>query len=90
MGQRAVQVVVTGRVQGVGFRWSAVDRATSLGVAGWVRNLRDGSVEAWVEGPADAVAEMIEWLGEGPSWASVRHCHVTEQAPLGISDFHVR
>ncbi|MEA5121998.1 MAG: acylphosphatase [Propionibacterium sp.] len=90
MTQRAVQVVVTGRVQGVGFRWSALDRATALGVAGWVRNLRDGSVEAWVEGPADAVATMVEWLREGPAWASVRHCKVTEQSPLGMSDFFVR
>ena len=90
MTQRAVQVVVTGRVQGVGFRWSALDRATALGVAGWARNLHDGSVEAWVEGPADAVAKMVEWLHEGPAWASVRHCKVTEHSPLGMSDFFVR
>ena len=90
MTQRAVQVVVTGRVQGVGFRWSALDRATALGVAGWVRNLHDGSVEAWLEGPSDAVAQMIAWLREGPAWASVKHCKVTEQSPLGMSDFFVR
>ncbi len=90
MTQRAVQVVVTGRVQGVGFRWSALDRATAFGVAGWVRNLHDGSVEAWLEGPSDAVAQMIAWLREGPAWASVKHCKVTEQSPLGMSDFFVR
>ena len=90
MTQRAVQVVVTGRVQGVGFRWSALDRATAFGVAGWVRNLHDGSVEAWLEGPSDAVAKMVEWLHEGPAWASVRHCKVTEHSPLGMSDFFVR
>ena len=90
MTQRAVQVVVTGRVQGVGFRWSALDRATAFGVAGWVRNLHDGSVEAWLEGPFDAVVQMIAWLREGPVWASVKHCKVTEQSPLGMSDFFVR
>ena len=81
---------IHGRVQGVGFRWSALDRATAFGVAGWVRNLHDGSVEAWLEGPSDAVAQMIAWLREGPAWASVKHCKVTEQSPLGMSDFFVR
>ena len=47
-------------------------------------------LEAWLEGPSDAVAQMIAWLREGPAWASVKHCKVTEQSPLGMSDFFVR
>ena len=90
MAERAVQVVVTGRVQGVGFRWSAMDRAESLGVNGWVRNLYDGSVEAWIEGTDAQVAQMIEWMREGPSWASVQTYQVSEQAPMHMTGFRVR
>ncbi|NLA29304.1 MAG: acylphosphatase [Propionibacterium sp.] len=90
MTSRAVQVEVSGLVQGVGFRWSTVDQAQRLGLNGWVRNLLDGSVEAWVEGRADAVAQMIEWLQHGPTWARVQRCRVSEQTPLGIRGFHVR
>lgn len=90
MAERAVQVVVTGRVQGVGFRWSAADHADSLGVNGWVRNLYDGSVEAWIEGDDDKVAQMIEWMRQGPGWASVDAYQVSEQSPSGINGFRVR
>lgn len=90
MAQRAVQVVVSGRVQGVGFRWSALERAEALGINGWVRNLSDGSVEVWAEGQTEAVAEMIAWLRHGPAWASVHQCRVSEQSSLGLSGFRVR
>ena len=53
------RVVVRGRVQGVGFRWWMVEEAQALGLDGWVRNRRDGTVEAVLRGPADAVAEML-------------------------------
>lgn len=67
----ARRVVVRGRVQGVGFRWWMVDAARSLGVDGWVRNRRDGSVEALLSGPADAVAELLRRCRIGPPAASV-------------------
>ena len=76
MTQRAVQVVVTGRVQGVGFRWSALDRATAFGVAGWVRNLHDGSVEAVASGPEAAVDALIDWAQRGPPAARVERIDV--------------
>ncbi|CAN7298160.1 acylphosphatase [Rhizobium sp. LjRoot254] len=76
--QEAVQVRVTGRVQGVGFRdWTARE-ARHLGLAGWVRNERDGSVTALLVGPDEAVAAMIERLWKGPRLASVSD--VTSQA----------
>ncbi|HNR33706.1 MAG TPA: acylphosphatase [Candidatus Hydrogenedentes bacterium] len=66
-----LHVFVTGRVQGVGFRYSTEDRARSLGLYGWVRNLPDGRVEAEFEGPKPALEEMLEWCRQGPRFAAV-------------------
>ncbi len=77
-GQRAARVVVHGRVQGVGFRYSARAEAERLGVAGWVRNRSDGAVEAEVRGHAEAVARMLGWLGRGPLGAEVSSVEVTD------------
>ena len=63
--------VVAGRVQGVGYRWFVHSRASKLGVAGWVRNLEDGSVEVVAEGSADALASLDEIIRKGPPGASV-------------------
>jgi len=64
-------LIVSGRVQGVGFRYSMLAEAERLGVTGWVRNRRDGTVEAVVDGGAAAVAAMIEWANTGPPGARV-------------------
>ena len=64
-------VRVTGRVQGVGFRLATVRRAHLEGVGGWVRNNDDGSVEALVQGTADQVDRMLEWMRQGPPQARV-------------------
>ncbi|MCO8125916.1 acylphosphatase [Acidimicrobiia bacterium EGI L10123] len=64
-------VTVTGRVQGVSFRYHTVQQAERLGLTGWVRNHDDGSVRLEVQGPADAVAELVGWLHHGPSHARV-------------------
>jgi len=64
-------VIVRGRVQGVGFRAFVADEAIRRGLAGWVRNRRDGSVEALFAGSAEAVAAMIEACHEGPWGARV-------------------
>jgi len=61
----AVRVVVTGRVQGVGFRHHACKMASRLGILGWVRNLRDGRVEAWLQGSDACVDAGLEWLRAG-------------------------
>ena len=65
------RVLVSGRVQGVGFRWYAVEQARQLGVDGWIQNLPDGRVEAWVQGEKAAVEAMLAWLAHGPSHARV-------------------
>lgn len=69
-------LLVTGLVQGVGFRYSMVAAAHRLGVTGWVRNRRDGSVEATIAGDAEAVAAMIAWARHGPAGAEVDHVAV--------------
>ncbi|UQN29949.1 acylphosphatase [Brachybacterium kimchii] len=82
-------VRVSGSVQGVGFRWAAADHAEALGVSGTVRNLLDGTVEADVEGPEDAVLQMLEWLEEGPTSARVSGTEVREERPRGTSGFRI-
>ena len=85
----AFQVRVTGRVQGVAFRWESQHQAERLGVTGWVRNEPDGSVLAHVEGPPDAVNDMVVWLREGPPGARVRDVAVREASPTGAGRFEI-
>jgi acylphosphatase len=84
------RVVVRGRVQGVGFRWSATDEAERLGLAGWVENRDDGTVEAVVEGEESAVEAMLAWLRHGPRTARVTGVDVQEEQPEGLHGFGVR
>lgn len=85
----ARRVLISGRVQGVNFRWAAVREATRLGVHGWVRNLHDGRVEALVEGDQAAVDRMVQWLRIGPPAARVDDL-VAEPTPTsGASGFHI-
>jgi acylphosphatase len=87
---RAVTVKVTGRVQGVSFRWYAQQEAERLGVGGWVRNEPDGSVGGHFEGDDQAVEAMVEWCRHGPSYAAVRNVAVTETQPTGTDTFDIR
>jgi acylphosphatase len=86
---RRVRVVVSGDVQGVGFRWSAREEAQARGVAGWVRNRPDGRVEAVFEGPREAVQALVEWCRTGPRWSTVQDVTVTEEAPEGDDRFQI-
>lgn len=83
------RAVVHGLVQGVGFRWSAAREAARLGVAGWVRNRSDGTVEAAVEGPVGDVEAMLRWFGHGPAGAVVRAVDVVDEEPTGATGFVV-
>ena len=65
------RVVVTGRVQGVCFRWETRTEAARLGVAGWIRNRSDGTVEGVFEGPRPAVDALVHWCHRGPPGAGV-------------------
>ena len=87
---RAVHLRVAGRVQGVGYRAWALETAARLGLRGWVRNRRDGSVEALVIGEDKAVAAMIEACREGPFAARVTDIQIGEAGDDGSDGFHPR
>ena len=87
---KAVDVLITGRVQGVFFRARAHERATELGVAGWVRNEPDGTVAAHFEGDDAAVNALVEWCREGPAYAVVERVTVAPSVPSGTTEFAVR
>jgi acylphosphatase len=89
-GRKAVDVTVTGRVQGVSFRAYTEDEANRLGVAGWVSNEPDGSVAAHVEGEPEAVDAMVDWLGRGPRLARVERADVRPGEDAGLTSFDVR
>ena len=84
------RVVVTGRVQGVGYRDSCRYEAVAAGVAGWVRNNWDGSVEAVIEGESAGVDRVVAWMRKGPRSAVVRDVRVSEESPQGELGFSVR
>ena len=76
-------MVISGRVQGVGFRWFTHDVATRAGVTGWVRNLPDGRVEAWIEGEATSVDRVEAAVRLGPRGARVATVAVDVEDPAG-------
>lgn len=91
--RRRARVLVSGRVQGVWFRESTRRRAEELGVAGWVRNLPDGRVEALFEGDPAAVEAAVAFMGQGPPSARVEAIHVEECLTgevQGAASFEVR
>src|SRR4051794_13969040 len=89
-GRSRVHVWISGRVQGVGFRFSTCDMAAGLGVCGWVRNLSDGRVEAVFEGPAAEVAKAVAWCRRGPTGAWVSDVETRPEEPVGESGFRSR
>ncbi|MDR1650827.1 MAG: acylphosphatase [Synergistaceae bacterium] len=85
------RVVVSGRVQGVGFRWNARRRACEIGLTGWVRNLPERRVEICFQGDAGSVEEMEDWCRVGSSSAYVREAAVTDEAVVeGERGFEIR
>jgi acylphosphatase len=87
---KAVDVWITGMVQGVSFRAYARQQAQGLGVTGWVRNDPDGSVAGHFEGPAGAVDALVEWCRRGPAYAEVDGVEVAGAEATGAADFTVR
>ena len=84
------RIVVRGRVQGVFFRDSMRERARAHGVAGWVCNRADGSVEAVLEGPDEAVGRVLRFAQTGPPRASVASVEAFEEEPEGLRGFEIR
>ena len=75
---KMVHIIVTGRVQGVGFRYFTVRCANYLSLCGWVRNLPDGSVETAIQGQVEKIEEMIGLLKQGPGAANVSGLEIEE------------
>ncbi|HAA27831.1 MAG TPA: acylphosphatase [Cyanobacteria bacterium UBA8553] len=88
--QIRAHVFVSGRVQGVGYRYFTMDEANRLGVNGWVRNLSDGRVEAVFEGSKTVVDEMIRWCYKGPIAAVVKDVAIEYEELEGLRGFETR
>ncbi len=89
--KKRVHVIVKGKVQGVFFRYNTMKVAQSLGIKGWVRNLRDGSVEIVCEGEDKDIDELIKWCWRGPPGAFVEKVDIKEEEYVGeFSNFEIR
>lgn len=86
-----VHALISGRVQGVWYRQSTFEKATSLGVYGWVRNLPDGRVELLAEGSKPALEALLAWAHEGPPMATVENVETNWETHTGdFRNFRVR
>jgi acylphosphatase len=85
----ASRLIIEGRVQGVGYRATLAREASALGLRGWVRNRRDGSVEALVDGDAHAVEAIIRWARRGPPAAVVSNVIIEDAEPPPDPAFHI-
>jgi acylphosphatase len=84
------RLIVHGQVQGVGFRWAIARAAQSRGVAGWVTNRADGTVEALLEGEPDEVESVVRLAREGPRGAQVERVDIAEEEPEALRGFVTR
>jgi acylphosphatase len=84
------RVIVEGHVQGVFFRQSCQRKAIAMGLAGWIRNNYDGSVEAELEGDPDAVEQVVSWMRVGPTGAVVTGVKIIDEDVLGEHTFRIR
>ena len=91
MDKKTIRVIISGRVQGVCFRMETERAAEKFGIYGWVRNRRDGTVEALIEGTSDKIDEMLNWCREGPPLAKVTDLKIFEEEYRGeYKDFTIR
>lgn len=86
---RARRWIISGRVQGVGFRWFVIDKAQSLGLTGWVRNEPEGTVHAYAVGPAELLDQLAGFLHMGPRLSEVRSVEQLEAAVQQLNSFRM-
>ncbi len=89
MKKKALHIIVKGKVQGVFYRKTTHKKAIELGLTGWVKNLRDGSVEIEVEGPESQMVEFVTWCATGPKNAEVSQLIQQEIEGKGFKDFSI-
>ena len=88
---KRVHIIVHGRVQGVNFRYYTQRKAMQLGVKGWVRNMKDGSVEIIAEGSGQKLEDFINWCKVGPESAHVTECEMEEVSiTTNLTDFSIK
>ncbi|MEM7580638.1 MAG: acylphosphatase [Cyanobacteria bacterium P01_A01_bin.80] len=87
--QTHAHAFISGKVQGVGYRYSTMNEAKKFGLNGWVRNLPDSRVEAVFEGESEAVEEMIRWCHQGPTAAVVKDVQVEYSEVEGLQEFEI-
>jgi acylphosphatase len=83
------KIHITGRVQGVGFRWNAARAARSLGITGFVRNLYDGSVDIEAEGYKEQLDDFVEWCRLSPGYSNVESVTADSLPPVNYQDFQI-
>ena len=88
--EKQYEIIIRGRVQGVGFRYAARNQARSLGLKGWVENQPDGSVRTLARGSAEACGKYIQWCRTGTSYSWVEGIDVIEKTPSHLSHFRIR
>ncbi len=87
--RKRLHLVISGLVQGVGFRYSTQVQARQWGIVGWVRNLSDGRVEAALEGEPEDLDRLVKWCRQGPPAAQVRDVTIEEEKPQGDREFEI-
>jgi acylphosphatase len=87
---QAMHVLISGLVQGVGFRFTCCEKAQQLGVTGWVKNRQDGRVELWAEGKAVALDQLTIWLQQGPPAARVDHVTIERADLKEYTEFQIK
>lgn len=90
MQKKSISLKITGKVQGVGFRYSALNKATELGIKGFVKNQSDGSVYIEAESPKEIIDQFIEWCWKGPSWARVDNILVNDLPKQDYTHFIIK
>jgi acylphosphatase len=83
------KIRITGRVQGVGFRWNAANEARTMGIKGLVKNLADGSVYIEAEGTRERLNNYLEWCKKGPMFGYVESVNVETLPPVNYTDFRI-
>jgi acylphosphatase len=86
---RSVQLIITGKVQGVFYRASARRKANELGITGWIKNNKDGNVEVIASGDDTQIEKFINWCKQGPDNAVVERVIVKEKENLHFKDFTI-
>lgn len=87
---KRVHLWIKGNVQGVGFRADTRTRARNKDITGWVKNLEDGRLEAVLEGEKEDVAELMDWMRQGPTMANVENVELEEEEPVFLENFEIK